>query len=382
LAKLEQFEALLSAFQAPALKIQSEYCSRLRHRLSKCSRCLDYCPPKAIEWVNGKIEIDPDKCTSCGICTNVCPNGVFESIKPDDVELYNKIIQSLPAQEEIVFECTNDGVDKQSNAIIVPCLGRISEGIVMIGIAMGAKSVRLSPGECKKCNNYPSCEKVYQKTVNNANQLLVSLGCREKIQVKPSETVITKPAATSRREFFTSLGQITKRGGAIFACSVIDNINEDLKEETPKKKTGTLPVHLPIKHQILLKAIRKLGYGDVYKNKIETEPPLFYQFTVNNECTACKMCAMFCPTGAIIKDETGVIFNISNCCACGLCREICYKEAIQLKNNVQIGKIINKDADRITMVKNAQRAFTQQKKSITEDIIRSCLTSNDRSPRV
>ena len=42
-----------------------------------CMICVKKCPEKAISLVNGRIEIDQDKCTQCGICIGVCPQNVI-----------------------------------------------------------------------------------------------------------------------------------------------------------------------------------------------------------------------------------------------------------------------------------------------------------------
>lgn len=42
-----------------------------------CKKCLvaESCPSKAVTLVDGKAVIDPDKCTSCGVCVGKCPFG-------------------------------------------------------------------------------------------------------------------------------------------------------------------------------------------------------------------------------------------------------------------------------------------------------------------
>jgi len=361
---LSQFEKVLSSLQAPVLSVHPEYCSRLRHRLSKCTRCSDNCPTKAIEWAEGILNVDPDKCTSCGVCANVCPNGVFEALKPNDLEILTKARLSLREQKEIVFECNPEGVDRQSKAIVVPCLARIDEGVLVGCVALGAQGVFLAQGTCQGCKYEPVWH-VAEETVKNANSLLEYLGITTQILFKEKEAETIEEMAASRREFFTNLAQGVKKSGALLACNIIDSFNEE-----PPKRVGSLPASLPVKRKLLLDSMLKLGYlaEGVF------ESPLFCQFEVKEDCTGCQMCAFFCPTGALSKleeeeGESGVSFKASDCTACNLCQDICYNKAVRLSHNVNLRKVINGGTDRVIMRGLPQR----QEESRGKDLLRPLL---------
>lgn len=44
----------------------------------KCNHCIDNFGCPALVKVNGKIELDETKCTHCGLCIDVCPNGAIQ----------------------------------------------------------------------------------------------------------------------------------------------------------------------------------------------------------------------------------------------------------------------------------------------------------------
>ncbi len=363
---LGQFEKLFLALQALPLKVHPEYCSRLRHRLSECTLCSDNCPTKAIDWIGGTLKVDPDECTSCGICANVCPNGVFEALKPNDLEILTRVRLSLREQQEVVFECNPEGVDKQSSAIVVPCLARIDEGVLVGCIALGAQAVWLSQGPCQGCKYEPS-RPVATETVNNANGLLELFGLPNKILFKEGGVGSLEARAASRREFFTTLAQETKKGGALLACSIIDSFKDE-----PPKRIGSLPTCLPMKRKLLLDSMDKLG------NLVEGvfESPLFCRFEVNRNCTGCQMCAFFCPTGALSKldegGESGVSFKASDCTACSLCQEICYEKAVRLSHCVNLRKVISRDTDKIIMREGSQ-VLPWKQESRGVDVLQSLL---------
>ena len=44
----------------------------------KCNHCIDNFGCPALVKVKGKIELDETKCTHCGLCIDVCPNGAIQ----------------------------------------------------------------------------------------------------------------------------------------------------------------------------------------------------------------------------------------------------------------------------------------------------------------
>lgn len=356
----EQLEKLLSALQAPALRVHPAYCSRLRHRGSKCARCSEHCPRSAIEWTDS-LEVVPDRCTSCGICANACPNGAFEALKPTDEEILGKVNLLLNERPELIFECDGPkGTDraqvKQSSSIRVSCLARLDEAVLVGSVALGAESVWLVNGSCEGCE-YKSSRHLAEETVNAANGILELFGLpkqvffsKDNIEVESVGQKPVEPVGTSRREFFTFLARETQKTGALLVGSIIDSYT-DRDADKPKKRGAELPVRLPQKRRLLLSSMRALGSPT--ERASEAESPLFCHFEIDGNCTGCQMCAFFCPTGALEKIEeegkAGVRFNISDCVACGLCREICYKEAVRLSHRIDLHKVIEGDIDVIIM---------------------------------
>ena len=356
----DQLEKLLSTLQAPALHVHPEYCSRLRHRISKCTLCSDNCPTRAIEWAD-TLKVDPDRCTSCGICANVCSNGVFEALKPTDGEILAKVKLLLDERQEPVFECerpkgTNRAQEKQSGSIRVPCLARLDEAVLVGSVALGAKSVWLINGSCQGCE-YESSRHVAERTVNTANGILSLFGLpkrlffsKDKIEVESVGERPVESVGTSRREFFRSMARGTQKTGALFVSSIIDSYTHR-DADKPKKGGTKLPTRLPTKRRLLLSTMK--GLGSLTEKASEAESPLFCHFEIDENCTGCQMCAFFCPTGALDKVEeegkASVSFKASDCTACGLCQEICYKQAVRLSHRIDLRKVIDGDVEVIIM---------------------------------
>jgi 2-oxoacid:acceptor oxidoreductase delta subunit (pyruvate/2-ketoisovalerate family) len=44
---------------------------------------------------------------------------------------------------------------------------------------------------------------------------------------------------------------------------------------------------------------------------------------LTNECTACAVCALFCPEGAIAKIDGAIVVDYLHCKGCGICEVVC-----------------------------------------------------------
>lgn len=42
-------------------------------KCNRCMLCVEECPLRAISEVDGEVSIDPDLCTECGYCADICP---------------------------------------------------------------------------------------------------------------------------------------------------------------------------------------------------------------------------------------------------------------------------------------------------------------------
>ncbi len=56
-----------------------------------CSKCVRYCPVKAIKVADGQARIVPEKCVACGTCVRVCPAGA-KRVR-DDLDRVKRLLQ-------------------------------------------------------------------------------------------------------------------------------------------------------------------------------------------------------------------------------------------------------------------------------------------------
>jgi len=360
---LEQIADILSRLESQTISVHPKQCVRLRHRRATCTRCADACPTHAITW-SESLQIDSDKCTGCGICATVCPSGAIEARSPTNVELLTQVQERAKEQAAVVFACPKHLKAMESNGahfIRVNCLGRLDASILVGAVAAGARSVCLMDGACAECPNTTG-RAVAAQMAQTANALLQAWGLSPRIasvsQFAPESKTPTRVSAStqgvSRRAFFDLLARETTKATAITIASVLGSTNAQEKEEEIKK--GELPTRAPVKQQILLKCLRRIGKPVVK----DWEGNLWAQFGFAVKCNGCQMCAFFCPTGALTKIEQegklGVTFKIALCTNCRLCQEICYLKSVTLSMTIDLNKVVDGTVDTFLMA-DAKAAF-------------------------
>lgn len=116
-------------------------------------------------------------------------------------------------------------------------------------------------------------------------------------------------------------------------------------------KDGTLPHFLPDRRERLLDALAQLGEPKAAKLACRLWGAVVIDGT---KCESCRMCATFCPTGAIAKfddaDGTlGVTHTPGDCVKCGSCQDICPADAITLLDEVPTAWLVNGEKHRYVM---------------------------------
>jgi ferredoxin len=362
----------LALLESRALRVDPQQCSRLRHQRSSCTLCADCCQAQAITW-GETLQVDPDKCTGCGICAAVCPTGALEARAPTNMQLLAQAQEGLREGTAIAFACTRvlEARDGDSGRFIpVHCLGRLDESILVGAVCLGAEAVWLIDAACEGCpyvtacpERSPSAQTVATQAVHRANSLLRACGVPERIFIGPQlpeglNTAVRPHRAgetLSRRAFFSTLARGTTGAAASVATAKLDSIFDSSQnaqpEEAHRRKKGDLPVRLPAKQRLLLAALRQLGKPVIAGFEADSGP--WAQFGFEETCTGCQMCAFFCPTGALSKIEeggkAGVAFRISFCTNCRLCQDICYKQAVLLAPGVDLSQILSDAVDTFLM---------------------------------
>ncbi|MEK7274192.1 MAG: 4Fe-4S dicluster domain-containing protein [Candidatus Desantisbacteria bacterium] len=341
---------LVSKIFAPErLTTFQSQCLRERYPQHDCNICLKNCPYEAIEF-GKRIAVDETKCQGCGICTHMCPAGVFELNNWPDIVKQNRAAVN-DRQVRIGCNKVKDRVDGE-----VPCLGLVSEGFLLSLAEKGAENICLDASACEDCPANQGRSLAVIK-VSTTIEILRRFGHNPKIffQTEHQESIPGK-GGYSRRGFFLHLRDSAVKGIASF------------KEPAPA-------VGKQIEHRVsnarllLLGSLQRLGqpmpevlpppgriiHGDSIsgegiapgRDSTSGNGLPFYQVEISQACNACEFCSRLCPTGALSKlitDESEKIekirFNLKLCTGCGLCQKICPNEAIGFAKEVDLSWLL------------------------------------------
>ncbi len=308
------------------LEINPGLCLRLRHKKSGCRLCLDNCPTGAISF-DQSLVIDSALCNGCSICANVCPTEVFLLSGLS----YESLLADVRGASVIEFTCSQ--WQQGQDSLKVPCLGYLSESVLVGCIGCGAQAVTLNITPCKECNHALGL-RVAANSLKQANRILALSGITKRISAATKEPNggygPAESGFSSRREFFSYL----KEWAQSVETSVIDSAGGD-RERSAKTKV-TFEPRLPRKRSLLLEYIKALG--PPLSDRVKADGLPFARVEISDCCNGCGMCTTFCPTGALRAYNQGgrqvIDFNLGYCLACNLCLEICPEGAIAYASHV------------------------------------------------
>jgi coenzyme F420-reducing hydrogenase delta subunit/ferredoxin len=165
-----------------AVKLNEEQCSR-------CSICRSLCPFEAItkDAETGKVVLDIEKCQVCGICYSACPSKAIDTIYYDCGSLLNYLKKAKPKykSDTLVIMCKGSAPDFTSIErlfgvsdfipLSVPCVGRISEELLLQAMAMGINKICLLACDEDYCR-FERGSPLTGRRVMALNRLLEQLG--------------------------------------------------------------------------------------------------------------------------------------------------------------------------------------------------------------
>lgn len=400
-ANKRSIQGKFAAMNQAAILVRQDRCAKVRNRNVECLKCAEACTSGCISVVDGELRIDASKCVGCGTCATVCPTCALEARMPCDAELA-AACEAATRDGACVVACepllaaANSLIDEDAVAHVA-CLGRVDESLVAQTVAAGAREVVLACGPCEACAQRHGLATA-NLVAETANGLISAFGGQARISVReglPAQVFESNAAAA---EFAERLEALRQQGCACAPLSAenatIDEASseaasgalpEDVGAAGPARgavsgesaeatdshsspackvasadqlgfalphvmRDGTLPHFLPERRERLLNALSEIGEPQCPVNN-----RLWGAVVIDGRrCSSCRMCATFCPTGAIRKFDNedgtfGVMHFPGDCVKCGSCRDICPEGAILLLDEVKPNYLMGGEVHRYTM---------------------------------
>lgn len=354
-------------------------CSPWLYREAECRLCVDYCPQECVEFEDGGIAINEERCTGCGICTNACPSGALTMDKFNDKELLERLRDIIKDEEFITLTCSSEenykGLKLRKNACLirVPCVGILKESHILDIFLSGGREVWLR-SSCNDCSSIRGREVInqmaqYARTLSNALSIEGEVVISEDFpvvkkgkRVKPRE--ILPAPHYSRRDFFTMFS---------------NKINE-LKSGKDEDGMYQPPdAELPEKREILLEMLN--GHEEIQDSVVKKGSFPGYQLNIKDNCTLCDKCALFCPTGALTRFEDGkearIDFRSSYCVGCYQCEELCPEGALYSSEGIHLRTFL-RDGHSVLLKREKERCPQCEKPFLPKDDVETCISCYKR----
>ena len=285
--------------------------------------------------------------------------------KPTDDALVDAAIRASEAADGMaIFACKQlldaaSGLFDPTKVAEVKCLGRVDEYMMIKCAAEGFERVVLVHGDCSRCDRRAGFPAV-QRARANALAIMETWHIPGTITLTDKLPSRSKAAAaeaydSARRSFFSEMRDSLKGVAVATAVTMVDgetDVDEQPTAPTKVDERGVLPQHFPARRGALLGILDAAGApaeGAVIDSR------MWATLSIDTEvCSSCRMCATFCPTGAIFKFHTkkgsiGVKHRPRQCVACGTCADICPRKAIALSYQVPAELIATGDVTRVVM---------------------------------
>ena len=347
--------ALLDEIESDAIAVHEERCISVRNRNADCLRCVEACTSGALAYRDNELLVEPERCIGCGTCATACPTCAIELRNPTDAELTAQLKHSIVATKghpvivcETALEAADVAADDAPAACVVPCLGRMDESALVGLAAYRAFDATLACGSCETCRHAPGGA-LMRDVVEGSRNLLEAFGSSMPVDVVECvpERVLAPGASggshgqggdgVGRRDFFRSAKDASTRAAS---AAVAEELGMAGAEPVPAayrkvEADGTLSHFVPTRRVRLYNYLQHVGQP--VADEVETR--VIGAVSIDaDRCSSCRMCAVFCPAGAIKKlDEDGVfgiVHRPSACMQCRLCERICPEQAITVSGRV------------------------------------------------
>jgi len=353
---LDSIARIVDQFEAAPINLAPEWCLRRRHKQAPCRRCLEACPTQAITE-GDPVALDIERCVGCGLCLHLCPT---EAFGPGDRAGKLLEVLGLLSDDRVELACGRKDSLALTRAEVTyvvevkPCLAILSLPTFLAAVAQRTAMDRsghtgrlwLNDEPCADCP-IGSVQSEVRRMVETANRLLAAFGqgpcfftysgSPDLLAGEPQERPVVQGDLPrySRRGFFDSLRRQAQ--GALVSV-----VAESLPAESRPAVEDKLPHRLPPGRRSLARVLTRLGQPTV--ERIETTGLPLAAVSIEGDCTACSLCARFCPSGALAfaADEGHFVINFTavNCLGCTICSLICPTRAVAFEPEVETRQLV------------------------------------------
>lgn len=343
-------DGVLLSFKGAAVAQQTDRCLNRRHRAAGCTQCVAGCPVDAIALVDGAPILAADTCIRCGLCLHTCPTGVFTQPNAAEAQLLYAAAQQ--PDQPIAVVCALHPTPAQTAAPVATivqhrrCLAALAVDQLLALSQEGRRALWLDDSPCATCP-LGAAQALLQQNVTTANALLQAFDGKPALYLQ-SEHGAQLVDAASRRPLIDGGNPPVNRRGLFAALGRVVRNQSNATPPTVSAPSNAppsarLPQLVPPARAALQARLQQWkppadGHIDLTHlpfAAVEVDPA---------RCSACGLCARFCPTGALaFAAEDGqftLSFQAAICIDCGICTVACPEDAVQLAETLPTDALV------------------------------------------
>ncbi len=324
--------------------LTASLCLNQRHNGLGCVRCIASCPTAAITLSEAQPNLDPSLCVSCGACSATCPIDAIAapSTRPENV-LVTNLGELNSGMIGVVCNQPQDPADNHLRVDAVGvhqrCLAGVDLPTLLQLLAASSGDVWLDDSQCSDCQ-IGHVHRAIASAAVSANALMNSVDSAKRVRLATSD--MAKPHAVAAPQIVdTERFRVGRRGMFSLLKARADSLAT--KPVEPERSPGNLiDQTFPASRSALL--ARLANWDPPVAGAASSELPYGDVIIDPSRCTACGLCARFCPTAALrldtLEDRFAIGFWGSSCVDCGLCATACVEDAVSFGRTIQAAEIV------------------------------------------
>lgn len=347
--KLDAFLVLTDHFEGETITVEVEHCLNARFRQAACTQCQDFCPGEdAITLKNDRPILNAEACLHCGLCLHRCPTGVFNAPDHLSAKLIKTVSALPPSPVDLICPLhAHSETGPAPQAVQTQrCLAALSPATLLSMVATG-RELWLDDEFCAEC----SVGKVHTaltETVAEVNAWgsliddtipILLHGQLADLQPIKRPVYQADQPTLSRRGFFSALKHLGQEGANAVAAEALSQSAKPDQFISVSERLPQFPPRLRMQILAIVDNVQSSDHEiDIPQSEANRQStpnlPIIDISIKPDGCSACGLCARFCPTGALAFVQDGDQFSLAfqpRLClgqACDICRLACPEEAV------------------------------------------------------